>query len=106
MQDNVPVTQADRDAAGRYVSNGGLCYRTACDIQLGRHDQGRLVQSFARHRLASEAEALERASALCERMQASAESLSHSAEEAEGIAGAAFNLGVAIRALKGTSHVG
>jgi hypothetical protein len=49
---SVSVIQPDREAAADYISNHGLRYRTATDIRLARHDNGALVQAFAKYRLA------------------------------------------------------
>lgn len=56
----VPVIQADREAAAEaYLC---LCPAILCEaIKSGAVDSHTFVQSFARHRLAAEKEALERA---------------------------------------------
>ena len=62
VTDNVPVVQADRDAAYRYWQLGEGVANDAGDgpFTSGDMDGTPLVQSYARHRLASEAGALEK----------------------------------------------
>ena len=64
---DVVVTQADRDAASRFVE--GYCridrytYSARRMVVIGDWDDHPMVQDFARHRIASEAAAVERAAA-------------------------------------------
>jgi hypothetical protein len=62
MTDTVPVTQADRDAAAQFFrtawhlfwpNNYDRAMKDANEIAAGQSDIWRLVQDFARHRLAT-----------------------------------------------------
>jgi len=82
MSAPVEVTQADRDAAAPFAFTFGdvATAQLQYDIQAGHRDDHHLVQAFARHRIAAQAEAMKHADALAEALGALQEDLRVRAE--------------------------
>ena len=103
----VEVTQEDREAAANYLAvTGGTTWGLEY-IRDGMDDDSFPVQAFARHRIAAENAALERAAKVCEDQRAVFASEEYSTGQPLGSLAERFactRCAEAIRAMKGPSN--